>query len=283
MFLPPMLLTKREDPFDDPRYLFEPKIDGHRLLLSVLNGRPILHTRHETLCTAQYPELHDVPLLDASDAVLDGEVARVDPATGAVDFESLMERFQLKQARKIHEAAASWPVHYFVFDILRYKGEDLRAWPLARHKELLHEVLRPNAYFSNVMSVEGTGKALFDVIKSRQLEGTVAKRSNSVYVGRRDPRWIKIINYTYAEVAIAGYRREEFGWLAHYEGRPAGLIEFAVPSAHKKAFYGVAKQLVTGQDKDFVYLEPLLRVQVRFRNWTRRGMLRSPEFVKFVV
>lgn len=35
MFLAPMLLEKREKPFDDDRYLFEPKIDGHRLILSM--------------------------------------------------------------------------------------------------------------------------------------------------------------------------------------------------------------------------------------------------------
>lgn len=282
MFLPPMLLQKREEPFDDPRYLFEPKIDGHRLVLSVIDGRPTLYTRHQTLCTPQYPELHDVPLADVSDAILDGEVARVDPVTGAVDFESIMERFQLKQERKILEAAASWPVHYFVFDILRYKGQDLRSWPLTRRKELLQEVLRQNAFYSNVMSVEGSGTDLFEVIRQRKLEGIVAKRANSPYVGRRDPRWIKIINYEYAEVKIAGYRRDEFGWLAHYEGRPAGIIEFA-PAAHKKAFRAVAGGLVTGQDKNFIYMEPRIRAQVRFRNWTRRGMLRAPEFVEFII
>lgn len=282
MFLPPMLLSKREVPFNDPRFLFEPKIDGHRLVLSVTNGRPELYTRHKTLCTPQYPELHDVPLEDVSDAVLDGEVARVDPATGAVDFEAVMERFQLRQEQKIQEAAASWPVHFFVFDILRYKGEDLRSWPLTRRKQLLQEVLRRNASYSNVMSVVGSGTDLFEVIRQRKLEGIVAKRANSLYVGRRDPRWIKIINYEYAEVTIAGYRRDEFGWLAHHEGRPAGIIEFA-PAAHKKAFRAVAGGLVTGQDKNFVYVEPRIRARVRFRNWTRRGMLRAPEFVEFVL
>ncbi len=84
-----------------------------------------------------------MPLADVLDAILDGEVARVDPA--AVDFEAIMERFQLRQERKISEAAASLPVHYFVFDILRYKGEDVRSWPLARLEQLLQEVLQPNA------------------------------------------------------------------------------------------------------------------------------------------
>lgn len=282
MFISPMLLTKREEPFNDPRYLYEPKIDGHRLIMAVMDGRPTLYTRHETLCTAQYPELHNVPLIDVSDAILDGEVARVDPVTGAVDFESIMERFQLRQERKIQEAAASWPVHYFVFDILRYKGEDLRSWPLTRRKELLNEVLQPTPYFSIVMSVEGTGTALFDVIKARKLEGIVAKRANSPYVGRRDPRWIKIINYEYAEVTIAGYRRNEFGWLAHHEGRTAGIIEFA-PAAHKQAFRAVADSLIVREDRDFVYVEPRIKAQVRFRNWTRRGMLRAPEFVNFII
>src|SRR4051794_27932208 len=29
VFLPPMLLEKVEEPFDDERWLYEPKIDGH--------------------------------------------------------------------------------------------------------------------------------------------------------------------------------------------------------------------------------------------------------------
>lgn len=45
MFLSPMLLEKREEPFDDERYIFEPKIDGHRLIISIDNGKgPSLHT-----------------------------------------------------------------------------------------------------------------------------------------------------------------------------------------------------------------------------------------------
>jgi hypothetical protein len=38
MFITPMLLEKRDNPFDDEQYLFEPKIDGHRLILSMENG-----------------------------------------------------------------------------------------------------------------------------------------------------------------------------------------------------------------------------------------------------
>ena len=62
-----------------------------------------------------------------------------------------------------------------------------------------------------------------------------------------------------------------------------GIIELAVPAAHRQAFYGVAKTIITGEDRDFVYVQPSIEAVVRFRNWTRAGMLRAPEFVRFVV
>lgn len=85
---------------------------------------------------------------------------------------------------------------------------------------------------------------------------------------------------------ISGYKKDEFGWLACVEEngkkRPVGIIELGVPPKHKRAFHGIAKQLVTGEDKNFIYLNPLIKAKVKIRNWTRNGMLRSPAFVDFV-
>jgi DNA ligase-1 len=183
----------------------------------------------------------------------------------------------------IMQAVARQPVTFFVFDILRYKGEDLRGRTLPERKAILDQVLTDNKHFSRVLSIEGTGNSLFDVIKGKKLEGMVAKRKDSKYVGRRDANWLKIINYTYADVQIAGYRKNEFGWLLQHEDRALGVLELAVPIAHKKAFYGISKGIITGEDRNFVYVEPGIKAKVRFRDWTRKGMLRSPEFVDFVV
>lgn len=65
--------------------------------------------------------------------------------------------------------------------------------------------------------------------------------------------------------------------------RPAGIIEFGASPLHKQAFRGVAGQLVTGEDKEFVHLEPRLRAKVRMRNWTKSGMLRTPVFEQFIL
>lgn len=283
MFWPPMLAEKRDDPFDDERYMFEPKIDGHRLILSMHNGIVQLYTRRGIDVTRQYPELHRVPIADNSDVVLDGEVACFNRETGKFDFELVMERYQARGPLNIQMGSVGNPAHYFVFDMMRYKGEDLRARPLAERKALLEKVLTDNAHFSRLLTVDGTGIALFRAIRAKNLEGIVAKRKDSVYTRGRSDSWLSIINYRTAVVEIAGYRKNQFGWLARHNGRTVGLIELPVPPAYRQAFYGVARAIVTGEDWDYVYVEPRIRAQVRFRSWSRSGLMREPEFVDFVV
>lgn len=287
MFIDPMLLATAPRPFSDPRFIYEPKGDGHRLIFSQQDGVVRLYTRHNNDCTRQYPEITGV--LFPHDIVLDGEIACVDPATGVSDFEAVMTRFQTKKADKIARLSATLPVYYAVFDILCYNGEELRRLPLMQRKEILSGIPIPNPNISVVPYVEGVGEALFAQIQARGMEGVVGKRADSVYeTGRRSDNWRKVINWTHADVYITGYKKSEFGWLAgiaddYGKVRPAGIIEFGVGPMEKKAFYGVSQALVTGEDRDFVYVEPRIRASVKMRNWTRAGMLRSPVFERFIV
>lgn len=286
MFISPMLLQTAPGPFSHSDFIYEPKIDGHRLIYSQQSGKIRLYTRHDNDCTRQYPELQ-LPFDD--DIVLDGEVACVDPATGVSDFEAVMSRFQSRRADKILKLTSTLPAFYAIFDILQYKGQDLRGLPLLRRKEILAGLSLPSPSYGVVPHIEGAGEALFEQIEARGMEGVVAKRKSSTYeTGRRSHAWQKIINWTYAEVYITGYRKQEFGWLVAVPGpsgklRPAGIIEFGASPLHKQAFRGVAGQLVTGEDKVFVHLEPHLRARVRMRNWTKSGMLRTPVFEQFII
>ncbi|MCC3380669.1 ATP-dependent DNA ligase [Paenibacillus farraposensis] len=286
MFISPMLLATADGPFSDSRYIFEPKIDGHRLIYSQKNGTARLFTRHNNDCTRQYPELQ-LPFED--DIILDGEIACVDPVTGISDFESIMSRFQARKTDKIARLTAELPVTFVVFDILHYKGVDLRALPLTERKAILVGLTMPSANFGVIPHVEGAGEALFEQIESRGMEGVVAKRKDSVYVSRRSATWQKVINWSYADVYITGYRKAEFGWLAGVATpdskrmRPAGIIELGATPTHKKAFYGVSKALITGEDREYVYVEPRIKARVKMRNWTKAGLLRSPVFTEFIV
>lgn len=282
MFIDPMLLATAPAPFSDSRFIFEPKIDGHRLLFSQQSGRIRLYTRQETECTQQYPELL-VPFDD--DILLDGEVACAGP--DGVDFEEVMIRFKASKDQRIKQLVMSSPVTFVVFDILQYKGQDLRKMPLLKRKEILAGIKMPNQQFGIIPFVEGVGEALFEQMVSQKLEGMVGKRKNSLYVSSRSPSWQKFINWSYTDVIIAGYRKDEFGLLAAVQNesgglRPAGIVEY-VTRAMRKEFYSKSQFLVTGEDKKFVYLNPTIRGRIKFRNWYKSGMLRTPVFTEFIV
>jgi DNA ligase-1 len=283
MFLPAMLPEVAEQPFDDGRYVFEPKIDGQRMILSMENGKVRLYTKKQADVTHQYPELHRVPVQDGSDLVLDGEAACIHPETGTADFGAIQERAMLRKPMSIMEGAVRRPVTFFAFDVLRYKGEDLRDLPLMQRKALLDEILEENERFSRVFYVEESGSSLFELIRKKQLDGMVAKKKDSRYKGGRSSDWLKMISYSYACVQIAGYRKRQFGWLLQDEGQQVGILELPVPAAYQKAFNAVAKCIMTGEDDHFVYVEPRITVKIRYRTRMNDGKIRLPEFVDFVV
>jgi DNA ligase-1 len=205
MFISPMLLEKSNEPFNDPAYLFEPKIDGHRLIMTYKNGETRLFTRHKNECTRQYPELWN-PAVLGDDFILDGEVCSIDPNTGQIDFERVTERFQLSKKARINGAAKkNQPVHYIVFDVLRHNGRDVRRLPLIKRKSILEFIIKPNPFISVIPLTENNGTDLYSSICEKRMEGIVGKRKASQYVSRRSNDWLKIVRYEYAEVFISGY------------------------------------------------------------------------------
>ncbi|MDQ6421786.1 hypothetical protein RB620_20370 [Paenibacillus sp. LHD-117] len=192
MFMKPMLATEWDQPFDDERFLFEPMIDGHRLQLVMAGGKTRLLTRHGNDVTAQYPELHNVPLRKPADVVFDGEVAYVNPDTGKTDFDVLQQRFRMKGMPRIREAKKTIPVHYFVFDILYYNGLDLREFPLYIRKRMLLSLLEDNAYYKRMGFAVGSGETMFRLSSTLGLEGVVGKARGSKYAEGVSAEWIKI-------------------------------------------------------------------------------------------
>lgn len=285
MFISPMLLETASSPFSRSDFIFEPKVDGHRLIFSQQSGNVRLYTRHNNDCTRQYPEL---VLPFDSDIILDGELACTDPETGLDDFEAVMSRFSTRQHSKVQQLTRTLPVTFAIFDILQYKGQDLRKLPLMERKAILHSLSLPSSSFGVVPHIEGAGKELFAQIELMGMEGVVGKKKDSQYSSIRSREWQKVINWSYADVYITGYKKAEFGWLAAVPDtsgqlRPAGIIEHGPSPKHKEAFRGVCKQLITGEDKKHVYLEPRIQARVKMRNWTKSGLLRTPVFMEFLL
>lgn len=270
VFVSPMLLQRSEQPFDDESYLTELKLDGIRLILSKINNKVRLYTRHNNEVTSKFPELLTIDIPDGT--VLDGEIIVTDP-NGKPDFEAMMSRFQSR-----HSSLENNTLSYVVFDVIQYKGESVTKLPLIDRKQLLNEIItQDTSLVAKVKYIEGHSSAYFDLVQAQGLEGIVLKRKDSRYeVGKRSQSWIKVINYQYADVMITGLRKDEFGVLLSFlDGKPAGTMEF-MPPTEKLILY--RQQQTISEDEKFTFIDPI-KCQVKFRNLTKAGFLRTPSFV----
>jgi bifunctional non-homologous end joining protein LigD len=185
----PIVPVLRDQAFDDPAYLFEPKYDGFRGLL-YLSGREC-HFRSkrgnvlkqfEQLCYWVREELR------VKEANLDGEVVALD-SEGRQDFRGLLAR--------------RGNLHYAAFDVLWLNGKDLRGLPLTRRRRALERVIpATSTMLSRVFAVEGRGRDLFAAAERLDLEGIVAKRKVDVYAGTTT--WYKVKNRAYTEMEGRG-------------------------------------------------------------------------------
>ena len=79
-WVPPMLATLADDPPPVGGWIYEPKLDGVRVLIFASRGRVRLFSRNRKPLDAAYPELVEaLSIAVRGDAVLDGEVVAIDP------------------------------------------------------------------------------------------------------------------------------------------------------------------------------------------------------------
>lgn len=275
MFVSPMLLQKSDQPFDDHNYITELKLDGIRLIYSYIESKR-LYSRHNNEVTHHFPELLAIEIPKGT--ILDGEFIVTDE-NGKPDFEEANIRFRSSKQKV--------SLQYCVFDIIYHNGSKVNL-PLIERKQLLETVIPPNQ--NTIVTskwIKGNAIAYFELCKEYDLEGLIMKRSSSTYqIDKRSHDWLKVINYKYLnDVYITGLRKDEFGILLGVEQdgkiQSAGIMEFMPPAARKE-LYQRYKSLINGENDKFVFLDPSLQLNIKFRNWTRSGKLRIPSFIGWV-
>src|SRR5688572_5340393 len=184
-FVAPMLATLVDEPFDSDRHLFEVKWDGIRALSIVADGAVRALTRNKQVLTPSFPELDPLARLPAG-TLLDGELVVL--ADERPVFARALERMQAKGRLRVEALARTLPAQYVVFDLLYDAGRSLLARPLqerrARLAELLSGLDEPRLVFSD--GAVGPGRALFEQVRARGLEGLVAKELDGAYLpGKR--------------------------------------------------------------------------------------------------
>src|SRR5438876_1526665 len=181
---------KRADPFDDPNWIYELKMDGFRALAVIEHGRAQLLSRngHPFASFSALAESISDSLPNVR-AVIDGEICSLD-RRGRPQFKNLLFR-------------RGNPPCFFAFDLLTCDGKDLRTERLLDRKQELRRLLARAPADSRLKytdHVDGSGTALFERVCELDLEGIVAKQKSAPYVTEREhSTWFKILNREYSQ------------------------------------------------------------------------------------
>ena len=277
-WIPPMLATLVETPPRAGDWLYEPKLDGVRVLIYTNGGEVRLFSRNHKPLDGAYPELVDaLSFAVRGDAVLDGEVVALDPATGQSSFSRLQRRMQLRD--EFRARASDVPVELYLFDCLFYEGIDLTGLPLVDRKSVLRDVV----WYDDPIRFtpfKTTGSAtMFREACAKGAEGIIAKRADSRYVSARSGDWLKIKCVHQQELVVGGYTppkgsRENLGALL------VGYYE------HGRLRY--AGKVGTGYDRDTLELLGRLALSALWlpahalRTWRHAGHFTPEEMNTFI-
>src|SRR3954467_6187687 len=134
----PALATLCHDRFWEPGWVYERKLDGQRVLAVRDASGVRLYSRSGRDVSAAFPEVADALAEQAAEAfVVDGEVVAFEGSR--TSFARLQPRIHVSSAAKARRSGV--PVWFYVFDVLRIDGEDVRGEPLLDRKRRLRELL----------------------------------------------------------------------------------------------------------------------------------------------
>ena len=280
-------------------WAYEFKWDGVRAIAVLHAGSVRLWARSGAEITAAYPELAGLREI-APDAMLDGEVVVLDEA-GRPSFTMLAERMHVREPARAAHLAATVPITYMIFDLLRLDGMDLTGLPYAQRREQLEALMIAGARWA-VPPMFTDGPATYAAAMEHGLEGVVAKRLSSVYrPGIRTQDWLKVKLEESNEFVVGGWRpgaRRIGGLLVGLPAAEKGRLSFhgrvggGIGAAAERALLAVLEPLRTARSpfragdvpredaKGAIWVKPVVVVEVKYGQRTPDGRLRFPRFLR---
>lgn len=264
----------------DRTRIFEPKLDGIRALCYI-DKKMHFYSRNRKDITQDYPEFQFRKLINAQNAILDGEIVVLD--------KNFTPRFELWEQ--------GYPAIYVVFDILMLDDTDLTELPLLERKKILEKVVTAGDALQ-ICAYTLNGEGLWEEMLKRNMEGVMAKEIESYYYpGARSSVWLKIKAYKTAEAIILGYTSEKkkissliLGMYKKnkltYIGKVGtGFTHTFIEELHKnlsklKMSAPLKLENVTRGDipPSSTWVKPKLICEIKYLEVTKAGRLRMPVF-----
>lgn len=300
--LEPVLASTGQPPADQRGWATEYKWDGQRSRALIhRDGRVELLSRNNNVITASFPELSRLgELLSGREGVLDGEI--VASRSGRPDFAQLQKRMHLQRPSPRTLEAVS--ISYMVFDLLDLDGDDLTRVDYRTRRSVLASlslssgapVVQVPPHYEDL----AVDKMLI-IAAEHGLEGVIVKHLTSTYRPGRSKSWIKVPFTRTTEAVIGGWQPGR--------GQLAGTVGALLLGAHttdgRLAYLGhVSSGLTHAQRRVLAdglpdleirqcpftppppaehtrsarWVDPLVVVDVAYREITRDGRLRAPSW-----
>ncbi|MDB5193876.1 MAG: ligD [Segetibacter sp.] len=288
-FIPAMLAKETETPFSDPNWIFEIKWDGYRAIAEVDKGEVDLYSRNGNSFNGNYPAIVTALKELNFKAVFDGEVVVLNE-DGNPDFQKLQHFGE----------HPNYPLHYYIFDVLKHKGKELYNLPLIERKELLQSLLPDHPVLKYSDHVDEQGEDFFKLIQEKDMEGIMAKKKDSSYYpGKRSSDWLKIKHHKSDEAIVVGFTeprggRKYFGALVlgtYQNGKLTyiGHTGSGFDGALLKELYARLEPMIVDKspfdekvktNMPVTWVRPELVCELKFTEWTRDGKMRHPIFLR---
>ena len=289
-FIAPQLARLVTRTPDGPDWVHEVKYDGYRIQAHLTKDRVRLFTRSGLDWTTKYRALAKaLTKVKVDDAILDGELVWQDEH-GRSDFQALQNA--MKEGDTDH-------LVYWVFDLLRLDGKDLRSLPLIARKDRLAKLLKKAGHDHVLFSdhFREDGPKMLKATCEMDLEGVVSKRVDAPYVSGRRDDWVKSKCTKRQEFVIGGFTdpdgsRGHFGalLLGVYDGQKLRYAGRVGTGFNQKSLSDIAKKLRALEVDDTTFdvaaprgrglhwIKPKLVCEVSFAEWTSDGSLRHAVF-----
>ncbi|MFZ1798595.1 MAG: DNA ligase D [Chitinophagaceae bacterium] len=289
-FYKPMLATLVDKPFDDADWIFEIKWDGYRAIADCQDNTIKLYSRNGLSFSDKFPQIAEALTALPHEAVLDGEIVLMDK-NNKPSFQKLQH----------YEDNKELPLLYYVFDLLFLDKKDIRHLPLLERKELLKNLLEKNNndLIRYCDHIDKNGIAFFESAKKADLEGIIAKKSDSQYTcNTRSKEWLKIKNINSREGIIVGYTkprnsRKYFGALvlAQYANNELIYMGHTGTGFDEKTLRDLWEKMQplitkTSPFKEKVkvnmpvtWIKPKLVCELNYTEMTEDGLMRHPVFL----
>jgi bifunctional non-homologous end joining protein LigD len=291
----PMLATLVDEAPSSNGWVFELKYDGVRLLSRCDGDDVRCISRNGIDWTHKVaPVVQALAKLELDGAWLDGELIVTDP-NGRSDFSLLQHSMEQGRFDELQLC---------IFDLLYYRGEDLRARPLTERKIRLDAALAKlpaNGALRLADQIYSDSADLLVRVCNQHLEGLIAKKIDSAYAGDRSKNWLKVKCHREQEFVVGGAAflpgrgtgtfssllvGVKSGKGLKYVGRVGGGFD-----AKERAEWHERSKKLAQKESPFDnhpekrageiwhWMKPQLVIQVAFADWTHSGILRQPRYL----